>query len=294
MFKVMIKYLLSRTFFILSCLTCLVIFLPAVVYAQEPTTTNTTQAKTLESTSVYQVADDKIESGDIVVMGEKGIERASVSLSPRIFGVMQENPMIVYREVDATKKPVAREGVAEVNITTINGPIKPGDFITSSDIAGKGQKASYSGYVIGVALSEFKEGDGTQIDYTNPKNPQANKKVSSGKINVSLNIGYVDLVAGGKQLSNLLGPLAAPFAANVQDPDKFTMIIRYIAAGLIVLVGFLISFFAFSRSLPKAIEAIGRNPLARSSIYFSIGVNIFFAVLTLAIAVAAAIILVKV
>ncbi|MDO8638960.1 MAG: hypothetical protein Q7R43_05265, partial [Candidatus Daviesbacteria bacterium] len=65
-------------------------------------------------------------------------------------------------------------------------------------------------------------------------------------------------------------------------------------AGMIVLVGFLISFFAFSRSLPKAIEAIGRNPLARSSIYFSIGVNILFAILTLAIAVIAAIIIVRI
>ena len=269
--------MLSLTIFIL-------LFFPSLVFAQEITTT---QSKTLESASVYQVADDKAENGDIVVMGEKGIERASVSLTPRLFGVMQENPMIVYREADATKKPVAREGVAEVNVTTFNGPIKPGDFITSSEIAGKGQRASYSGYAIGVALTEFKEGDGTQID-------GGGKKVSSGKVNVSLNIGYIDLVAGGKQLSNFLGPFAAPFAANVQDPDKFTMIIRYIAAGLIVLVGFLISFFAFSRSLPKAIEAIGRNPLAKGSIYFSIGINIFFAILTLAIAVAAAIIIVRV
>ncbi len=280
------KYLLSLAIFAF-------LFFPSVAFAQTPTTTST-QAKSLESASVYQVADDKIESGDIVVMGEKGIERASVSLTPRLFGVVQDNPMIVYREADSTKKPVVRSGVTEVNVTTFNGPIKPGDFITSSEIAGKGQKATYSGYVLGVALAEFKEGDGTQIDYTNPKTPQANKKLSSGKVLVSLNIGYIELVAGGRTLANLLGPLAAPFAANVQDPNKFTMIIRYITAGRIVLVGFLISFFAFSRSLPKAIEAIGRNPLAKSSIYFSIGVNVFLAVLTLAIAVAAAIILVKV
>lgn len=281
------KYLLSVTFFIF-------LSLPSLVFAQVPTTTTAIQAKTLESASVYQVAEKEVENGDIVALGEKGIERTTVSLSPKIFGVMQENPMIVYRESDTTKKPVARSGVAEVNVTTFNGPIKQGDFITSSEIAGKGQKASYSGYVIGTALSGFKEGDGTQIDYVNPKNPQAGKKISSGKTNVSLNIGYIDLVAGGKQLSSFLGPLAAPFAANVQDPDKFTMIIRYIAAGLIVLVGFLISFFAFSRSLPKAIEAIGRNPLAKGSIYFSIGVNVLFAVFTLVIAVIAAIIIVRV
>lgn len=278
------KYLLSIIIFIF-------LFIPSVAFAQTPTTT---QAKSLESASVYQVADDKIESGDIVVLGEKGVERASVSLTPRLFGVVQENPMIVFREADSTKKPVVRSGVTEVNVTTFSGEVKPGDFITSSEIPGKGQKASYSGYVIGTALTEFKEGDGAQIDYTNPKNPQANKKISSGKVTVSLNIGYVELVSGGKTLANLLGPLAAPFAANVQDPDKFTMIIRYIAAGMIVLVGFLISFFAFSRSLPKAIEAIGRNPLAKGSIYFSIGINVFLAILTLVIAVAAAIILIKV
>lgn len=272
------KYLLSIIIFTF-------LFIPSLSYAQE---TTVTQAKTLDSASVYSVADDKIESGDIVALGEKGIERTTVSLSPRIFGVMQENPMIVYREVDATKKPVVREGVVEVNVTTTNGPIKVGDFITSSAIAGKGQRASYSGYVIGTALSELKEGDGTKI------NDPTGKQVSLGKVNISLNIGYIELVSGSRSLSNFLGPLAAPFAANVQDPDKFTMIIRYIAAGLVIIVGFLISFFAFSRSLPKAIEAIGRNPLAKSSIYFSIGINVALAVLTLAIAVIAAIILVRV
>src|SRR3989338_5684658 len=113
------------------------------------------QTSDIEATSVYEIADADAQEGDIVVTTDKGLVRASKSFDNKMLGVITETPVLVFRSNDEKGKPVIRSGTANVNVTTLNGPIKYGDYITSSTISGKGQKAFESGYVIGVALAEF-------------------------------------------------------------------------------------------------------------------------------------------
>ncbi|HNQ68033.1 MAG TPA: hypothetical protein PKN32_06635 [Bacteroidales bacterium] len=56
--------------------------------------------------------------------------------------------------------PIALVGRVRVLATTENGPIKPGDPITSSNVPGYGMKATQEGPIIGFAYSELKEGTG--------------------------------------------------------------------------------------------------------------------------------------
>jgi hypothetical protein len=61
-------------------------------------------------------------------------------------------------------QPVALTGRVYVKATAANGPIQPGDLLTSSDIPGYAMKATKRnksfGAVIGKAMSGLEEGEG--------------------------------------------------------------------------------------------------------------------------------------
>lgn len=249
-----------KTKLLATAITLLFLSAPAVVLAQN-----------FSVASTYQINDTDAISGDIMTTRSgKGLIRADSTYDTRIFGVFEDIPLIVYRNTNAlnNEKPIIRAGDGVVNITDINGSVAAGDYITSSQIAGKGMKANQSGYVIGVATSAVTPG--IQIEYEG-------KKVSTGQVNVAIRIEYAELNTS-RNANRLLEQVNAAFFRNVQDPEKFTLVIRYIMAGVVALVFFLISFFGFTRSTAKGIEAIGRNPLARSSIQLSIVIHLGLAI----------------
>ncbi len=243
------------------------------------------QAPALEATSVYEISDDQAVDGDIVVATENGLVRASRGFDNKMFGVITPNPILVYRDSAGEGQPVVRAGTTTVNVTTLNGPIKYGDYITSSSIAGKGQKATDSGYVLGIALGTFDGADAEQID-----GPAG--KVASGEIPVALRVEYAELT-NPRFAGRLFGFVGASFLENVNDPQKFGNVVRYIAAGLVVLLSFTFGFLTFSRSIAKSVEALGRNPLAKSTIQLSMIINIALLVVTGLVGIVASILIVR-
>lgn len=240
----------------------------------------------IEVTNIYDVSDEEVVDGDILISTTDGIVRATREYDVRLFGVAQLEPAIAYRRVDGTGMPVARTGIALINVSTLNGQIKTGEYITSSEIPGKGQRAGQSGYVIGVALEDF---DGS----TSSETAQAGEKTAQlGKIKVALKFEFAELT-GSRSLNRTFDYLNNALFRNVQDPEQFTQTIRYIAAGLAVLISFAIAFATFARTIPKATEAIGRNPLAANTIRFSIMLNIAFTIGVGLVGVLAAVIIIK-
>jgi len=238
--------------------------------------------------SVYELSETDAQEGDILSStSDKGLVRTTTAYDSHLFGILQSQPLMVFRRVDNKGKPVGRNGTARVNVTTLNGPITAGDYVTSSDIAGKGQKATLSGYVIGVALTSFGENDGTKTDYTNTSDPKLNKQIASGTVTVALKIEYAEL-STARSTSRLVSTFSTALFQNMKDPNKFVDVLRYLAAAATVLVSLGIGFFTFSRSIPKGVEAIGRNPLAEKAILFSIILNIVFTILTAGIGIAVA------
>ncbi len=61
---------------------------------------------------------------------------------------------------DDVGSAIALTGRIRVLVTTENGPIQPGDPITSSNKAGYGMKATKAGPIIGFAMSNMESGDG--------------------------------------------------------------------------------------------------------------------------------------
>ena len=253
-------------------------YLLPTVYAQN----NPNQG--LEVTTVYEISDTLSVEGDILVATDQGLVRASKTFDNKMFGVIQDQPILVYRN-DLKGKPVIRSGLVGVNVTTLNGAIKYGDYITSSTISGKGQKAAESGYVLGIALGAFDGAGAAQID-----GPSG--KVASGKIPVAIRIEYAELT-NPRFAGRLFGFIGNSFLENVKDPKQLGTLIRFIAAGLVVLLSFTFGFLTFSRSIAKSVEALGRNPLAKSTIQLSMIINVVLLVLTGLIGIVASILIIR-
>lgn len=241
---------------------------------------------------VYNISDDKTEDGDILTSDSNlGLIRAKNPYDPHLFGILQNQPLMVYRRIDNQGKAVSRNGTTLVNVTTVNGTINAGDYITSSPIPGKGQKAAGSGYVIGVALASLSSQNGTPTEYQPPGG--AVQKIAYGRVAVALKIEYAELTTP-RGTPQFINAFSTALFQNVQDPNKFVQVLRYVAAALTVIISFAVGFITFSRSIPKGIEAIGRNPLAQKAIFFSIGLNIFFTIITAGIGIAVAVLILRI
>lgn len=246
--------------------------LPFTLYA------NSTFAQTnsLDASYSYQVTDPEAKDGDILIYTDKGLIRSDTSFSTAMFGIMQSEPLVVVQLNPEDTQAVIKSGIATVNVTTLNGAIEKGDYITSSTDTGKGQKADKSGYMLGIAMADFSDS-------------------APGQIPVSLNIQYVDLYSMISPSANkFLKSMDNILLASTQDPEQFTRLVRYLAAALIMLGAFVISLFTFTKASANSIEAIGRNPLAKKVIFMSLIINMIVVIGVLIAGLITSFILIKI
>lgn len=237
-------------------------------------------AQGLNVASVYPISGE-VSSGDIVInSGAEGLTTSDVQYDARIFGVVDDAPLIVMREAtpEANIRPVVTSSNTIVNVIDANGEVKKGDFITTSAARGKGMKAGQSGYVVGIALEDGVYADTTvQVDGGSAR---------LGTVVVLVRVEYAELTTA-KSTNRLLEQLNKAFFSNIQEPERFNLLIRYVIAGIIAISAFGIGFFAVTRSVRSAIEALGRNPLARGTIIFSLGIQLGVTIVGALAAVAA-------
>jgi len=207
-----------------------------------------------------ELADSEAGSGDILSIGSNGLVRSSVDYDTQVFGVVVASPVISVEPKSETTKAVASDGTVQVKVSTKNGNIAVGNFITTSAEAGIGQKATESGYVLGKALATF-EADGT------------------GQITVALAIGYQQVGAQNN---------AGGLMSVLSDPGKLRLFLSTLIAILVLIAGTI----AFLRVVNVGVGAIGRNPLARSVIIrgMVISGSVVFALIGAGLAVSVAII----
>lgn len=212
------------------------------------------------------ISDESAIAGDVVSLTgqSENLELSKVLGDSKMYGVLQADPIVVYRTNDNI--PVVTTGEVLVNVTTIAGPILVGDFVTSSKIPGKGQRTEQNmrGYMLGHALSSLGEQDGEPFDFEG-------KSYRQGQVKVLLNIRPVSFT-GGSILQTLQSAQAASVDV-IRDQQSRDRYIRYIIALLIVIFTVYFSYRTFGRNVTKGIEGIGRNPLAKVSIQSMIVLN---------------------
>ena len=130
----------------------------------------------------YDVAElfetsEEVEPGDVLVIDDTQtikLRKSREPYDPKVAGVVSQAPAIVFEGpqlqiapppggfTKGTKPPVALAGRILCKVTTENGEIQAGDFLTSSSVAGHAMKAEEEeksrGAIVGMALESFKGG----------------------------------------------------------------------------------------------------------------------------------------
>jgi len=95
-------------------------------------------------------------AGDILTITEQGAIKATGNVS--IAGIHSTSPSFVGNDGlngQDNVVPLALVGMAPLKVSSKNGIIKPGDYITTSDIPGIGQLASEAGPTVGIASEKL-------------------------------------------------------------------------------------------------------------------------------------------
>jgi len=199
-----------------------------------------------------------IQVGSIVSTSSKGYELSTKEYDSNIVGVVQKKEGIVFQGPSMKNSyPVAAMGKLPVRVSLANGPIKVGDYITTSTKPGIGMKANKTGYVIGTALT--------------PSVSKAATGVETIQVALNIRIESVQVSVG----SNLIDIFKLSSLATYEHP---LTVFKYFISTAIVFLSFFLGFFIFSRITSKGIEAIGRNPLAAKMISLGIGLNVLITI----------------
>lgn len=200
------------------------------------------------------VVDTQAQDGDIICTYPEGNVRCNLDYDPSMFGVISDNPAASIEDQDLTSpRLIVSSGIVTVRVSSVNGNIAEGDFVTTSPTPGLGQKALRNGYVLGMAMEGYESDDPTAV----------------GRIQVMVNIHPAGGLSGPR--GNLLQFIRQGLAVPVFEPVES---LRYILAALMVIISFTLGMIYFGRSSRTGIEAIGRNPLAKRVIQLTVFMNI--------------------
>jgi len=232
-------------------LCCIFLFLPFSVQAQQ---TSSGVAVSLR----FSTAD--VSDGDIVCNTPEGAIPCRKPYDSTIIGVLVLSPAVSLERIDATGSatmPVISMGKAYVRVRSIEGGVKKGDFITSSETPGLGQKVEKSGYIIGISLEDAAFATG-----------EAEKKIL-----VALSIRPAFFSTNAK--SNLMQLIREGVEGTYTSPLSA---LRFILAAATTLLSVILGFIYFGRVARSGVEAIGRNPLAGKMIQLSVVFNILLTI----------------
>ncbi len=186
-----------------------------------------------------EINDSDVRQGDIISITKDGFKRSTVEYDVLIFGVVTNAPILSVEPRTDTTRSVLSSGETLVRVSGANGEIAEGDLITTSVQPGLGQKATRSGYVIGKALQGYSD---------------------SGEGLISVLVGPSFGPAGGGA-----GAGAGALIGIATDPANS----RYVLAAILGIVVAIGGTIAFIRLISTGVTAVGRNPLAKGSIYRS-------------------------
>lgn len=207
---------------------------------------NKAAASTYDFAVSVPILDSNVEEGSIVSYVDGEYILSIEAYDNNIFGLVSGNPSLYLEDRNLESYVlVGSKGEMDVRVSTKNGEIKRGDYLTSSEIPGVAQKADKSGRVLGIALEDYAVTDPNEV---------------------GLVAAYIDIKSHLKQESlteNLLTVISDGLSSAFLTPLAS---LRYIMALIVTAITFAIAFLSFSRLTSRGVEALGRNPLAGTSI----------------------------
>jgi hypothetical protein len=118
---------------------------------------------------VYYTQETGVMPGTVVSLNTEGealVSKTTVGYDQKIIGIISTRPGLLLSEsprVAGTPVIVALSGRVPVRVSTTNGVIRAGDYLTSSPVAGVAMKATKAGTIIGQALTAYDGEDEGQV-----------------------------------------------------------------------------------------------------------------------------------
>ena len=224
-------------------------FAPGNIYAQNNVYAGSNVL--LGDLAEYFTVSGRSEAGDVIALDPVMPDRYCVAkgaYNPHVVGIHSANPTLTLNDPNSGI-PVALRGRVPVKVCSQNGPIKPGDMLTVSDMSGVAMKATKAGYVIGRALEHFNgEGQGkilclVENAWYNPN--ESNARISSGslefpkgktefvvlddKVNskTKVFITFSDDVGGPYWVKKEKGKFVLKISRETQMPVMFDYLVEY-------------------------------------------------------------------
>jgi len=257
----------------------------------------TTQTQDLSSavTQSYN-ADSSVQLGMIVKLKDKD----SKTVTPVSSGEISDMLGVVIPSDDATivltpqttttqQVLVATSGRYSVLVSNQNGPIKTGDFITVSSVAGIGMKADESQLeVIGKAASGF-SGTANVIGTVKLKDSLGHtNSVALGRVDLDMRITHNPLFQ--KTADYVPGFLAKAATAVANKPVSVARI--YLGMALLFVSSIIAGEMLYS-GIRSGMIAVGRNPLSKKSIIRSLIETVIAGLIVFAVGIFAVYLLLK-
>ncbi len=213
--------------------------------------------------------EEKLLEGSIVVLGDddvQSIRAANQDNNEGLLGiVIDTNESALTLSATEANTFVATSGKYQVLISDINGKIEEGDWITTSPIDAVGMTADgRQSRIIGKSLQKFDTATSANILSTVQLTDAGGteRTVAIGKI-------LIDISVGENPLSKNAIERAPDFLVSIGESlaGKSISIIRVYAALAIILITFAVGGATLYSTVRTSFIAIGRNPLAKRSVF---------------------------
>lgn len=254
-------------------------FAPSVGFAADKsngTKKTDTKAQTKdisgEVTQTYN-AEPSVQIGMVVKLKEKGgntVTPVNSEKAEDILGVVipADNAKIVLISESAKQKQVlvANSGPMSVLVSNQNGPVKSGDYLAVSAVAGVAMKADDTQkFVIGRAMSDFNGTSGIIGSLKLKDTVGKESNVSIGRVKIDLNIASNPLY---QKSASFVPAFAAKAAASIADKPVSVARI-YLGMAVLAVTACITSIVMYS-GIRSGMIAVGRNPLSKKSIMRSL------------------------
>lgn len=264
---------------IIALFAVLFFFAPSVGFAADKsngTKKTDTKAQTKdisgEVTQTYN-AEPSVQIGMVVKLKEKGgntVTPVNSEKAEDILGVVipADNAKIVLISESAKQKQVlvANSGPMSVLVSNQNGPVKSGDYLAVSAVAGVAMKADDTQkFVIGRAMSDFNGTSGIIGSLKLKDTVGKESNVSIGRVKIDLNIASNPLY---QKSASFVPAFAAKAAASIADKPVSVARI-YLGMAVLAVTACITSIVMYS-GIRSGMIAVGRNPLSKKSIMRSL------------------------
>lgn len=186
------------------------------------------------------------------------VDSADTDNVNNLYGVVisGDNSLLSVGNGQTSQVQVATNGVQQVLVSDINGPISAGDPITASPIPGVGMKATQNVKIIGVSQTDLK---GTKQTYKTKSGSSGSSNIGSVAIDVNVSYFY-------KQPDKTIIPSALQNVANSLAGKKVDALPIIVSAVIFLIMIIVVASIVYSM-IRSSIISVGRNPMSQSAIY---------------------------